>query len=216
MKERTYSIFILTTAFVFGMAASPAAQSQTSAIATSPQPAAPKSLTDTAENAEVTYDAAKAGNWTEATARLDQLRQSAASYPALDAVAATLAGPVQSHDRLQSMKIANEITRQANEMLRTHPTLAPVDVAILDYEGRKLEIGAAAKSLASLKATTKQIRQTWDEVRPRVESRGGAAESKTFESLVAQLERTNTIPEYGRIATSILTEVDRLEAVFAR
>jgi hypothetical protein len=185
-------------------------------IATPPQPGAPQSLIDSAENAEVTYDAAKSGNWTEATARLDQLRRSAASYPTLKGVAATLAGPEQSHDRLRSMKIANEITRQANEMLRNYPTPAPVDIAILDYEGRKLEIGTAEKSLSSLKKTTKQIRQTWNGVRPQLESRGGTSESKAFELLVAQLENTNTIPAYGRIATSILAEVDRLEAVFTR
>jgi hypothetical protein len=114
------------------------------------------------------------------------------------------------------MKIANEITQQANEMLRNYPTPAPVDVAILDYEGRKLEIGAAEKSLSSLKETTKEIRQTWNRVRPEVERRGGAAESKAFELLVAKLEGANTIPEYSRIATSILAEVDRLEAVFTR
>jgi hypothetical protein len=53
-------------------------------------------------------------------------------------------------------------------------------------------------------------------VRPEVERRGGAAESKAFELLVAKLEGANTIPEYSRIATSILAEVDRLEAVFTR
>jgi len=76
--------------------------------------------------------------------------------------------------------------------------------------------GVVRRSLSSLKETTKQIRQTWDGVRPEVESRGGAVESKAFELLVTQLEGTSTIAEYGRIATSILGEVDRLEAVFTR
>ncbi|MCU1246901.1 MAG: hypothetical protein JWN02_2811, partial [Acidobacteria bacterium] len=204
MNRFTYQV-ILSVALISGLAAcqqqpvSPAAP-QTSAAAppsaaapaTAQQPAAPKSLTDSAELAEVTYDAAKVGKWSDAANSVAQLRQSAASYPTLATAVSTLAVRVQGHDRLESMIIANELTRQANEGLRSYPVTTPVDVAILDYEGRALEIAAARNSLPALQAATKEIRRTWDEVRPQVDSRGGTAESSTFESLIAQLEHTNS------------------------
>jgi hypothetical protein len=87
---------------------------------------------------------------------------------------------------------------------------------MLDYEGRQLEIAVGRNSLPVLKDTTKQIRQTWDEVRPQVIKRGGTAESSAFETLVAQLEHANSIAEYKPIAASILNDVDLLEAVFTK
>jgi hypothetical protein len=194
----------------------PVTQSESAAVATTTvsTPAAPRALTDSAENAEVIYDSAKAGNWADATARAGLLQQSAAAYPELARPAATLAIHVTAHDRLEAMTVANEITRQANELLRTYPAATPVDVAMLDYEGRQLEIAAGRNSLPVLKDTTKQIRQTWDEVRPQVINRGGTAESSAFETLVAQLEHANSIAEYKQIAASILNDVDLLEAVF--
>jgi hypothetical protein len=211
-------------ALVFGMAACqkqtvvPVAQSESvAAIATTVSaPGAPKALTDSAENAEVTYDAVKVGNWAEAIARVGLLQESTAAYPDLATPAATLAIHVRAHDRLEAMTVANEITRQANELLRTYPAATPVDVAMLDYEGRQLEIAAGRNSLPVLKDTTKQIRQTWDEVRPQVINHGGTAESSAFDTLVAQLEQAKSTAEYQRIAASILNDVDLLEAVFTK
>jgi hypothetical protein len=219
---------ILSIAAVFEMVACqkqtvpPAPAQSTAAIATTnpptttAQPGAPKTLADSAESAEVIYDVVKAGKWSEAEARIDQLRQSAASYPALQTNVETLAASIKARDRIQSMKIANELTRLAIEQLRNYPATTPVEIAMLDYEGRKVEVDAAENDLAALKDTTAQLRHTWDGVRPLVESHGGAAESKTFDVLVAQLEGAKSVAEYNRIAGSILNEVDRLEAVFTR
>jgi hypothetical protein len=219
---------ILSVAAVFELVACqkqtvPPAQNTAVVATTNPtttaataDPGAPKALSDSAESAEVIYDAVKTGKWSEAEARIDQLRQSAATYPALQPEVETLAASIKARDRVQSAKLANELTRLAIEQLRDYPATTPVDIAMLDYEGRKVEVDAAQNDLAGLKDAARQLRQTWDGVRPTVESHGGAAESKTFEVLVLQLEGAKSVPEYNRIAGSILNEVDRLEAVFTR
>jgi hypothetical protein len=57
------------------------------------------------------------------------------------------------------------------------------------------------------------MRQTWDDLRPAIESHS-AAEAKTFDGLVARVESAKTPAQYAREATPVLNEVDTLEKIF--
>ncbi len=195
--------------------AAPAATTSTtpgSTIAKAP----PKTLTDSAEYAENIYDAAATSHWDEAGARLDALHTSAADYPALLGMLPDLESAVHQQDRLQAMKSSNEMTRQAAELTRDDRTSTPVEIALLDYEGRKLQIQAEEKDMTALQKTAAEIRQTWDTVHPEVEAQGGGPEATAFESQIRQLEGATSPDQYRRISSAILDQVDRLEAVFTR
>jgi hypothetical protein len=57
------------------------------------------------------------------------------------------------------------------------------------------------------------MRRTWDSLRPTISAKS-ATEAKKFEALVAQAESAKTPPDYTRVATLILNEVDNLEKLF--
>ena len=83
----------------------------------------------------------------------------------------------------------------------------------LDYYGRELEVWALANDVNKLQATAREMRQTWDALRPAVEAKS-ATEAKKFDALVAQVETAKTPAAYIRVATPVLDEVDNLEKLF--
>ena len=62
------------------------------------------------------------------------------------------------------------------------------------------------------KATARQMRRTWDSLRPTVATH--ATEAKKFDTLVGQVESAKAPADYTRVATLVLNEVDNLERLF--
>jgi len=62
----------------------------------------------------------------------------------------------------------------------------PVEVTKLDYYGRELEVWAQAQDANKLQATARDMRRTWDSLRPSIET-PSAAEAKKFDALVARV-----------------------------
>lgn len=60
------------------------------------------------------------------------------------------------------------------------------------------------------------MRQTWDKLRPKIVTRGGTAEAKRFDQLMAQVQAAQSPMDFGRTATSVLNEVDKLEKLFTK
>src|SRR3979409_1642457 len=89
----------------------------------------------------------------------------------------------------------------------------PVEVTKLDYYGRELEVWAQAQDANKLQATAREMRRTWNSLRPSVEAHK-AAEARKFDALVAQVESAKTSADYARVATPVLNEVDNLEKLF--
>ncbi len=79
--------------------------------------------------------------------------------------------------------------------------------------GRELEIWDEAKDASKLQATAREMRKTWDAVRPSIEAKNPAV-AKKFEGLVAQVEAAKAPADYAKVAKPVLDEVDNLEKVF--
>jgi hypothetical protein len=183
----------------------------------------PKSLTDAGEYAENIYDYAKANDWKQAEARLGLLK-SAVEKVRTDVSNQKAAGEIYPHvaaldravtakDRQASMLAANQITRDVAQTTTDYKVSVPVEVVLLDYYGRELEIWAEAKDTSKLQATAKEMRQTWDAVRPLIEAKNSGV-AKKFEALVKQVEAAKAPADYEKVAKPVLDEVDNLEKVF--
>ncbi len=123
---------------------------------------------------------------------------------------------IKGRDRRALMHMANDLTRRGSEMLRPYSPAVPVDVALLDYYGREIEMAAAENDLPRLQATRGSIESIWSSLRESVTKRGGEPAAIRFDALVKTLGEARTATEFGATATPILDEVDSLETVFTR
>lgn len=184
----------------------------------------PQSLADAGEYGENVYDYAKASDWKNANAKVAALKDSAtraraevknqsAAVDRLDKSVDAVAGAVLSKDRQAAMREANQVTLDVANMTTPYKLSVPAEVTKLDYFGRELEVWAQVKEATKLQATARDMRQTWDALRPGIEAHS-VTEARKFDALVARAEAAKTPADYGRLATLILNEVDNLEKLF--
>jgi hypothetical protein len=114
------------------------------------------------------------------------------------------------------MRAANQVTLLAADLSEPYQPQVPAAVTRLDYFGRELEIGTAAKDLGQLKAAAQGLRKNWNSVRAAAKAHGGEAEAKRFDALLKRLDSETSVESYGALATPILDEVDNLEKVFKK
>lgn len=183
----------------------------------------PASLSQVGEYGELAYDLAKASNWTKATANLNSLQNAAKNLRQdidskqtiqLDKSIATLSQAVKTKNRQAAMRDANQVTLNAAKITEEFEGKVPVEITLLDYYGRELEIWAAQGNTTKLKATANDIQRTWKKVRPAVEAHKGSAQVRKFNSLVDLVVAAKVPTDYGRLSTPILNDVDNLEKVF--
>jgi hypothetical protein len=184
----------------------------------------PTSLSSVGEYGENVYDYAKANDWKNGGAkiaalkgaikqvRIDVKNQSAAAGR-LDANVAVLDRAVAAKDRQATMREANQVTLNVANMTSAYKLSVPVEVTRLDYYGRELEVWAQAQDANKLQAAALEMRQTWDSLRPSIQTHS-ATEAKKFDALVARVESAKTPADYARVATPLLNEVDNLEKLF--
>ncbi|MDQ6677387.1 MAG: hypothetical protein M3Z09_08840 [Acidobacteriota bacterium] len=187
----------------------------------------PSSLANVGEYGENIYDAAKAGTWTTAAAKLGVLKDAAHRLRSdvtnatteedhLDAQIGSLDKAVARKNRVAAMREANQVTLIAANLSQPFNPKIPVDVVKLDYYGRELEVWTAAKDSSKLQTAVAEMRSTWDRVRPSVETHGGSAEAQQFDTLMTQLQNAKTPANYNKTASALLEGVDKLEKVFTR
>ncbi len=188
----------------------------------------PISVSQVGEYGENIYDTAQANNWTQASAALISLKDAAKrldnesrinenpNEDQLDTAIAALDKSVPAKDQLATMRGANRVTLLAANLSKPFNPPVPVQVTLLDYYGRQLEIGAAANNMTQLKETAKDMRRTWNAVRPAVESHAGSAPAQQFDNLVARVEAAKSVNQYGSLGTPVLNQVDNLEKVFTQ
>jgi len=111
------------------------------------------------------------------------------------------------------MREANQVTVNVADMTAAYKPSVPVEVTKLDYYGRELEVWAQAQDANKLQATAREMRRTWDSLRPSIETHS-AVEAKKFDALVARVESAKAPADYARVATPVLNEVDNLEKLF--
>jgi hypothetical protein len=196
----------------------------TPAAANSKTQSVPAELMNAGEYGENIYDYAKANDWKKADVKVAALKEATKKVRAevknqsknidgLEADVAALDRAVTAKDRQATTVAANQITRDVAEMTTAYKVIVPVEVVLLDYYGRELEIWAEAKDAGKLQATAREMRKTWNAVRPSIEAKNSAV-AKKFEGLVAQVEAAKAPADYAKVAKPVLDEVDNLEKVF--
>lgn len=185
----------------------------------------PVSLNDIGKYGENLYDMAKVNDWTKATANLTSLQDAArrlrtdlkggsTQVAQLNTTIATLNKAVAAKDHQAAMLNSNQVTLIAAKMTAQFEPKVPVEVTLLDYYGRELEIWAATGNTAKLKTTAVEMRRTWSALRPSVQAHRGSAQAQQFDNLLARVEAAKSPAEYGSLATPVLNAVDNLEKVF--
>jgi hypothetical protein len=196
---------------------------QAPATAALPKASAIEELGHYAEDA---YDQARIADWAKGMASVEAVKTAARRLVAaerkdtglarqLDGAVSALEKAVSSRDKPAAMRQANLVTRLAAEISRPSKPAVPVDVTLLDYYGRELEIWASARDEAKLRSTVGDMGMTWRRLRQEVVARGGSAVAARFDSLVKAAESAAGVDGFARLATPILDEVDNLENVFA-
>ncbi|GFE69127.1 hypothetical protein [Chroococcus sp. FPU101] len=186
----------------------------------------PKSLSEVGELGEDLYDMTKANNWTKASTSLTKL-ETEAKRLARDLQGANQTKLKQLNDNIALLKVAlatnnhnvtmqkaNQITLIAANLTASYQLKVPIEVTLLDYYGRELEIWSATENTEKLKETANQIKHIWTQVKPSILKQGGTKQAQKFDQLVSQVSLSKSPTQYGRLATPILNEVDNLEKVF--
>jgi hypothetical protein len=195
---------------------------------TATQPALPPPAAATEEvghYAENLYDWGRTGDWTKAQADLAALKSAVAKLQGTGAVAdmqatnervSTIENAIQAHDARALTHAANDMTRVAAEISRQFNPPVPVEVTLLDYDGRELELWSEEGNTAKLNETRTRLQETWNAVRPALVAKGGTTEATHFDALVTQLTKAGTAKDFAATAKPILDSVDVLENVFTR
>lgn len=185
--------------------------------------AVPVSLKNTGEVAEDLYDAAQSGNWNTARRKLTQLKAAAQKVKAVHSRKAellmavdSLESSVRARDRLQTMEEANQITRISAEMSARYHLQVPLQVALLDYYGRRLQVASARGNQPEMNQTARDIVTTWRKIRGEVQQRNAARVVASWDRLVKELQSAQSTAQFKQAAQRELDQVDRLETVFQR
>jgi len=114
------------------------------------------------------------------------------------------------------MHAANEMTFVAAELSRQFKPQIPVEVTLLDYDAREVQLWAEEGNLMQLREARMRLREAWSAARPAVLAKGGITEAQQFDALVNQLTLAKTPKDFAAATTPILNTVDSLETVFTR
>jgi hypothetical protein len=176
------------------------------------------------ESAEGLFDAARMSQWQTATEQLRALNDAASQLPPglpkPDLVAQLrlrledVNQSAAAHRRVETMDFANSITRIVADLSALFQTEVPIDVVMLDYYGRQLELGITTGRQSTLTQATADLRQQWDRVQPTIERLGHVGETRRFEDIVVQLEGARRPADFAEPTRAELEAVDRLETIF--
>jgi hypothetical protein len=175
--------------------------------------------------AENLYDWGLQGDWAKAEADLTALDRAVTQLEKTGQVTdlrgartilGTIGKAVAAHQPRPLMHAANEMTRVAAEISRQFNPQVPVEVVLLDFYGRELQLWAMEGDASKLNETRSKLQQTWDVVRPAVVAKGGTTEAAQFDALVGKLTQAKAPKDFTAAATPILDSVDALENVFTR
>ena len=187
----------------------------------------PTALFNVSEDSEDLYDQAFAANWSRAGNALAKISRDDAvlrkTQPTLGqrsasvaALAVSVKRDIAAKDRPAALRDINQMTRLSIEMSAAYAAPIPVEVSLLDYYGRELQVWAIAGNKTQLQQTLSALQTTWQKVRPQVVARrGGAKAAQSFDAMVARARAAQSPNGVVKVAAPLLEAVDRLENVFA-
>jgi hypothetical protein len=203
--------------------ASGTAISTNSSTPSAPIPAA---INDVGTYGEDLYDQAKLGDWLKARGYLDSLQVASTKLPSgdqiqperssLDSAVAVLDKAIAARNSTAALEAANRVTYLSAQMADPYDGATPMEVMLLDYYGRELDLWSAQKNLSKLKETAAALESTWNTVRPTVVSNGGVAAAAQTDALVSRIKAAKSTTDYASVATPFLDQVDVIEVVFVK
>jgi hypothetical protein len=225
MKNKMIAVATVTLLGSLGTFSATAAQTAVPAGASIQISAGAAATEEIGHNAENLYDWGRQSNWTKARADLIALKNAVAKLEATGAVdgldgahrnVALIEAAVNQRRSRALMHSANEMTSVAAELSRQFKPQVPVEVTLLDYDAREIELWAEEGKLQQLHESRMRLKEGWTIARASVVAQGGITEARQFDTLVNQLTMARTPREFAAVATPILNSVDSLETVFTR
>jgi hypothetical protein len=175
--------------------------------------------------AEDLFEKAQRGEWPQSQQHADALVAAVCAFEddsesktsetnELDSrvIRAVIAAKQQS--RTSTMDEANEITRVASALAANFQPTVPIRIEMLDYYGRKFDVGIQNKDLAALRRTASDLRRTWDGARHAVEARGGAKTATRFDRIVRGLEHADHVAAYVPLVRAEQRQAEDLEGLY--
>lgn len=135
-------------------------------------------------------------------------------YNNLMGVTSDLEWAIASHDRINAMKSANKVMILGARLAEMHNSPVPINVAVIAYCGRKLEILSETENVLDLSDTVAKLHLSWQQLIPLVSAYGGIKEVKRFAEVMKHLESAKTSDEYGKLASSVVEEIEIIEKIF--
>jgi hypothetical protein len=179
-------------------------------------------------NAGDIYDKVKANHWKHldkklnAIVKVEQLLPSVTLendipyYKNLMGVTTDLEHAIASQDRIVAMKSANKVMMLGARLAEAHNSPVPINVAVIGYCGRKLEILSETENVPDLSDTVAKLHLSWQQLIPLVTANGGLKKVKRFAEIMKRLESAKTFDEYGRLASSVVEEIEIIEKIFKK
>jgi hypothetical protein len=183
-------------------------------------------LAQIGESSENIYDYAKIGKWGKANTDLKQLNRAFGKYKSsssatdrafvsdLEKQINALSQSVSSRVRFGSMQTANSLTYKTAKFTADLNAPVPLEVTLLDYYGRELEIGSLFDNTNQVKFSVSKIHSTWNAVRSSVIDAEGGTEATSFDNLISKLEKPNSLKRFSKLAIVVLDKADVLETLF--
>ena len=137
-------------------------------------------------------------------------------YNNLMGVTSELERAIASQDRIVAMKSANKVMILGARLAEAHSSPVPINVAVIAYCGRKLEILSETENVLDLSDTVAKLHLSWQQLIPLVTAYGGLKEVKRFAEIMKRLESAKTPDEYGRLASSVVEEINIIEKIFKK
>lgn len=172
-------------------------------------------------SAEDLFDFAADRRWQRATVESGAIRRQlhrlkaarVADTTAVFATADTIDQAINHRDDRTLLHAANQMTRLVAELSRPFHPIPPVEIALLDYEGREVTLWSSEKNIEQVNATKRALANTWQRVRPHVLAHDGSAAARRFDALVERLRKAAAFAEITAAAGAVLDEVDVLESL---
>ena len=179
-------------------------------------------------SAEEIFTLAQAGKMERAARKLELLKKNASAFeyiqdeasgillPRLGRTIADLEKAVAAKDRLDTMRYSNRITLIATTVAVPFKPCVPTEVALLEYNGRELEIWSEVKKMDKLSGIVIRMHLAWQTLMPRLIEQNGIKELRRFSELMGRLEQARIPEEYGRLSRQVLFETDAIKSIFIK
>jgi hypothetical protein len=182
-------------------------------------------LTKISRSSQHIYKLAKAHHWRKAQAENKKIQNftkdletkspsKILQFKKLIAKIYLLDHAITNKDSQIAMRSSNQITFVVARMNENFPEKIPVEVTLLNYYERELEICIPTRNKPWLGKTARNISRTWLSIRPLVLAHGDTTEVAKFDMLIATLNHASLFNDYTQITTSLQKEQENLEKIF--